>query len=127
MTDFTITPTTAEDTKEFFPKAASWRIRAKTVRINGTIVGIGGYSILPDGSRVAFLEASEEVCKEYPVILYRATIKFFEELKQRGTFRLIATCDSAREAAPRWLEHWGFIKVAVKNGEDIYKWQASEQ
>ena len=48
---YTITPTTGEDVKAFFPRLAPFRIRAVTIRVDGTIYGIGGYTTLPNGQR----------------------------------------------------------------------------
>ena len=120
MTNSEITPTTKADIREFFPRATDWRIKAITVRIDGEIKGIGGYAILPNGTRLAFLEASEEACKKYPMTLSRATKKFFSGL---NVSRMNATCDEARKAAPRWLERLGFKHMGNFNGEDLWQWR----
>ena len=117
------TPTTKADTEAFFPRAADWRIKALTVRIDGEIKGIGGIAILPNGAKVAFLEAKEEDCKKYRMALMRATKKFFRELDP-GTVKLCATCDASRESTPRWLEHLGFKRAGVTRGEEVWQWRA---
>lgn len=118
-----ITPTTAADVAEFFPKASPWRIRALTTRVDGRIVGIGGYAILPNGVRFGFMQASEEDIRQYPVVLYRATRKFFEDIQEAGVTRFTATADKNREAAPRWLERLGFTFIGEIEGESVFQWQ----
>lgn len=122
---YTISNTTSDDVREFFPKAQPWRIRAITVRVDGKVIGIGGYSILSNGKKVAFLEATEETIRAYPVILYRATRKFFDEIKAEGVFRMIACSDKNREAAERWLKYLGFSYLGKVENEDVWQWQQS--
>ena len=116
-------PTTRRDIEEFFPKASNWRIKALTVRVDGEIKGIGGFAIMPNGVKIAFLEASEEDCKKYPVTLLRAAKRFFRELDP-GIVKLSATCDAARKAASGWLEHLGFKKTGIAGGEEVWQWRA---
>jgi hypothetical protein len=120
---FSITPTTLEDVKEFFPRARPWRIRALTVRIDGSIHGIGGYANLENGTRIAFLEASEQTLKEHPVILHRAAIRFFKESREEGVTRFVACSDKSREAAERWLMRLGFTPLGEAEGERIWQWR----
>jgi RimJ/RimL family protein N-acetyltransferase len=125
--DYSVTPTTADDIAAFFPRAAPWRVRALTAKVDGKIVGIGGYAILPNGERIGFMEVPEENCKAYPVVLYRATRKFFGELREAGVSKVTVYPDKTREAAVRWLEYLGFRHVGEAKGESFYVWQHSQQ
>lgn len=118
-----ISATTPDDVRDFFPKASPWRIKAITGRVDGHIKGIGGVAFLPDGSRMVFLEASEEDCKRYPVTLHRAAKQFLSEMQGQGVSRVVARVDTRREAAVRWLERLGFECVWDSDGEVIYQWQ----
>lgn len=125
--EVSITPTTADDVREFYQVAIPWRIRALTVRVNGEIKGIGGYAILPDGNKVAFVEASEADCKRYRFALTRAVRRFFREVSDNGVRRLIACGVTFREASPRWLERLGFEMSGVIEGQTIYLWHMPRQ
>lgn len=122
----TIEPTTLEDVKEFFPKLAPFRMKAVTLRCEGKIYGIGGYLILPDGTKCMFLEAKEEHCRYVPRLLLKATRKFFQELKESGVRKLVAKLDPSREKAESFLKYLGFEKLAEVNGEVIYLWKSQD-
>lgn len=117
-----VTPTTAEDAREFLTELP-WRIQAVTGRVDGEVRGIGGITMLPDGTCAVFLEASEEDCRKYPVTLHREALKFLAAAKARGIRKLVAQVDSSREAAIRWLERLGFEYAGMVDGEVVYIWQ----
>lgn len=119
----TITPTTPADVAEFFPRASPWRIQALTVRVDGAIRGIGGYYYNTDGTRVAFVEATEADCRRYRVALAKAAKRFFHEIEDQGVRRLDATADLKRRAAERWLLHLGFNEVARTGNKVFYQWR----
>jgi hypothetical protein len=119
LADYSITPTTQDDVKAFFPQLAPFRIKALTIRVGGTIYGIGGYTTLPNGQRVGFFEASEEHIKHAPSIVYRATRQFMENLEREGVTRLIARCDFSRDKAEKWLLHFGFVRA----DGDVFLWR----
>lgn len=122
-TDVVVTPTTPADVDQFCKDKLPFRIRAVTGRVNGEIKGIGGVTTLPDGTLVAFLEASEDDCKRYPVALHRAARRFLADMEARGIHRIVARLDSTRDAAGRWLERLGFKPTSVVDGETYYTWQ----
>jgi hypothetical protein len=108
----TIEPTTPQDVAEFFPRLPPWgRICALTVRVDGRVVGIGGYYYNTDGTRVAFVEASEADCKKYRLALAKAARQFFAMCEAHGVRRLCAEADLSREAAARWLQRLGFNEM----------------
>lgn len=125
MTKVEIAPATAEDIASFYPQAVLWRVRALTMRVDDVIVAIGGHAVMPDGVNVAFVEISEETCRRYPLALERGARRFFKETKDRGTVRLIASCQAGREAAARWLAHLGFKLTGNVDGTDIYAWRSN--
>lgn len=118
-----ITNTTAADVLEFFDHPLPLRIRAKTVRIDGEIKGIGGLAFLRDGTRVAFLEAAEDDCRKYRVTLHRIARVFMTEARAAGIKRMVASFDGKREASKRWLARLGFEPVQMCDGEVFYLWQ----
>jgi hypothetical protein len=123
LTDYTITPTTLEDTRAFFPQMAIYRIKALTIRVDGVIYGIGGYTTLPNGQRVGFFEGKEEHIKHAPSIVYRATRQFMEDLERDGVTRVIARCDPNRDKAEKWLLHLGFVRA----DGDVFLWRSKRR
>jgi hypothetical protein len=121
-----ITPTTPADVAEFFPRASPWRIQALTVRVDGLIVGIGGYYYNTDGTRVAFVEAAEADCKRYRLALAKAARRFFREIDAQGVTRLCAEADLKREAAARWLQHLGFNEMHRTGNKSYWQWTSHE-
>jgi hypothetical protein len=101
-----VSPTTPGDVQRFL-RQLPWRIRAMTAKVDGQIKGIGGVALLPDGTAIAFLEASEDDCKRYPLTLHRTAKKLFDDMKGR---KIVAILDHEREAAPRWLARLGFAQ-----------------
>lgn len=118
-----ISPCTAEDIASFVKRPVPWRVRGLTVRVNGEIVGIGGYSIRGDGSRVAFVEASEMACKAHRLLLHKAANRVLRDAADNGVVKLVAFCDQSREAAARWLKRLGFEPAGTIKGEQVWKWQ----
>src|SRR3990167_7521406 len=106
-----VKPTTADDVREFFPEALPWRIKALTGRVGGQIKGIGGMAVLPDGTLAAFLEASEDDCRRYPITLHRAARRFLADARAQCVRKIMAKCDTGRVAAARWLERLGFERI----------------
>lgn len=96
------------------------------MRVDGTIIGIGGVAYHSDGSTVAFIEASEADCKRYPVTLHKAALRTLADLKSKGVRRVIAKVDPSREAAGRWLLRLGFKRFTHIDGQDGYLWQPSD-
>lgn len=120
----TIEPTTPSDVAEFFPRASPWRICALTVRVDGRVIGIGGYYYSDDGCRVAFVEASEADCKRYRITLAKAARKFFAMCDEHGVGRLCAEADLDRGAAGRWLHHLGFNESHRTETKSMWQWLA---
>lgn len=118
----TVSPTTAADVAAFFPKGISWRIRALTVRVDDTIIGIGGLAYLPDpdATVAAFIECSEDDARKYPVTLMKAAKMTLAMAREHGIRRMVALGDTARDAAPRFLERLGFRQAGTINGKKIY-------
>jgi hypothetical protein len=114
-----ITPATPADFQEFY------RWHALTVRVDGVIVGIGGYVILPDGTPHAFMDATEANCRRYRITLAKAVRRFFGELKAAGVQRIIASPDASFKAAERFLHHLGFNQISTINGKAVWQWAAS--
>lgn len=119
-----VAPTTPADVAEFLPDGLPWRIRAWTARRDSNVIGIGGIAYLPDGTMIAFLEASEEDCQKHRVTLHRMALRFFSQFKAQGARRIVAIVDAKREAAARWLKRIGFEPVGEVDGEVVYRWQA---
>ena len=123
--NYTITPTTLSDIKEFFPSLTPFRVKAVTVKVQGKIYGIGGYLLAPDGTKIMFMEADEANCKYMPSIVYRATLQVMDDLKKSGAKKVVAKLDKSRDKAERFLIHLGFKRLCEKDGEVIYQWQQS--
>ena len=123
MQKIELVPCTAEHVQRFLPEPLPWRIRALTALAGDTIVGIGGLSVLPDGTMMAFLQVTEEDAKRYPVALLRAAKRTIQQAIDAGTRRIVAKVDDSREAAPRFLEHLGFVRCSDVDGETVYLWQ----
>lgn len=118
----TVAPTTQDDVEAFL-QTRPWRLKAVTGRVNGEIKGIGGIAFLPDGLAVAFLEASEDDCRRYPITLHRTAKAFLDDARGRGMRNILALVDSKREAADRWLKRLGFERIGESGGEVVYQWR----
>src|SRR5438046_1497902 len=105
-----LTPTTPEDVLEFKQRTPPYRIKALTGRVDGRIVGIGGIAYLPDGTLVAFLEATDEA-RKHAVTLYKAAKQILQDAAASGHRKIVAIGDPEIDAVPRWLKHLGFEPV----------------
>lgn len=90
------------------------------------IIGIGGVTVTPDGTKAAFLQLSMEDAERFPITLHKTALQFIGELEASGVRRIVAICDEARPAAGRWLERLGFKPSGTVEGESIYLWQHSQ-
>lgn len=116
-----ITPTNQDDVDEFCPGQASpYRVKAWTARIDGRIVGIGGFGLMPNGVAIAFLNGSEDLRGRAALSLHRAVKRAIADMAARHR-RIIATCDENIEAAERWLVRLGFVPVS---GGKVWEWQS---
>lgn len=116
----TILPTQAEDVEEFCPgQTTPYRLRAWTARIDGKIVGIGGFGMMPNGTAIAFLNGTDDLRGKAALSLHRAVKRAIADLANRKR-QIIATCDQNIEAAERWLKRLGF--TPVEDGR-IWVWQ----
>ncbi len=102
-----ISATTLADCERFFGKAPDWRIRAMTAHVDGEPVAIGGLAYLPDNTVIAFLEGYDAV-KRFPLSIHKAVRRGLEDARRRGVRRIVSIADESVEAAPRWLERFGF-------------------
>ncbi len=116
-----VTPTTAEDVRDFIKDPLPYRIKAFTGRVEGKIVAIGGLTFMPDGTAVAFLEADDEARKN-PVALHKAGLRVMREAHAAGYRIVTALVDSGIEAAPRWLKRLGFEPQNIE-GETVFTWR----
>jgi hypothetical protein len=109
-----LSPTTLEDCERFFGKAPDWRIRAMTAHVDGEPVAIGGLAYLPDNTVIAFLEGYDAV-KRFPLSIHKAVRRGLEDARRRGVRRIVSIADEGVEAAPRWLERFGFRPLGQDN------------
>ena len=121
-----IVPTTLEHCEAFFPAPVPYRIRGLTaIDDDGTVIGIGGLAMLPEGAIAVFLEASEENAKKYPVTLYKAAQQVLSLAQNIGFMSLVTRADQRREAAARFLERVGFQPAGEVDGEVVWQWRQS--
>jgi hypothetical protein len=109
-----VRPTTLEDCEQLLGGKPAWRIRAMTADVDGAPVAIGGLAYLPDNTVFAFLEGAEAV-KRHPVAIHKAVRRGLDDAKRRGVRRILSIADEHIEAAPRWLERFGFVAAGHDN------------
>ena len=109
-----VRPTSLADCERLLGGKPEWRIRAMTVEVDGEPVALGGFAYTPDNSVFAFLEGSDAV-KRYPVAIHKAVRRGLEDAKRRGVRRVLSIADEHIEAAPRWLERFGFVPAGHDN------------
>lgn len=112
------TPATPSDFFEFTGELPPARVRAFTARVDGRIIGIGGIGLMPDGTRVAFTNLSEEA-HNYPIALHKAALFTLKTAREMGVKRLVATTVTNHPAAERWLLRLGFAKRVI-NGIGVF-------
>jgi len=109
-----VRPTTLADCEQLLGARPDWRIRAMTVEANSEPVAIGGLAYMPDNTVFAFVEGDEAV-KRYPVTIHKAVRRGLDDAKRRGVRRILSIADEHIEAAPRWLERFGFVPAGHDN------------
>lgn len=101
------------------------RVLAKTGRIDGKVVAVGGIAFYPSGARLAFCDISDEG-RKYPLSLHRGAKLVLKEAKRFGVKTVVVLCgDDVHEKTPNWLKHLGFRLDIVGEGRLAYVWKAS--
>ena len=116
-----LSPATVEDVRPFYATMPSHRLWAWVAKKDGTPIGVGGIYFLDDGTRVGFIELTEEG-EKHPRDLVKATRKFLKMLRDEGIPKIIAVPDPGIEAATRFMKHFGFQVVGEFQSHMIYVW-----
>lgn len=98
------------------PMVPPVRCRAYAARVDGRLIGVGGIAFMPDGTRVAFTELTDEA-RRYPVALHKAALRTLALARELGIKRLVATTFSGHPAAERWLVRLGFAPFGAGNSK----------
>lgn len=119
MSKVDISDAQASDFSDFGCNLPFVRVRAFTGRVDGKIIGIGGITFSPDGTRIAFCELSDEA-HNHKFALHRIGLRTIALARELKINELLAVADD-HAASERWLERLGF-KPFLVNGIKVYKW-----
>jgi hypothetical protein len=117
---FTLSPTTQSDIDAMTVVPLGHRIRAETARVGDEIVGVAGFSHLPDGSLCAFAFLTDAARKR-KIQLHKQALRGISDARARGAKRIIALASPDIPGAAKWLDRLGFSPV-LAGDQTIYVW-----
>jgi hypothetical protein len=111
--------TTREDIEDFCGTEVSPSVKAMTFEREDEIIGMGG--VVKCGGRwLAFFRITDEL-RPHKMVVARAAIRFFENLRKQGVKFVYAQRDMNEPTSGRWLESLGF---EMDPGMKLYRWRA---
>lgn len=118
----TITPATAEDFRTIIGHAPTLRARLLAARLDGEVIGIGGFVYKPDGTVWASMLATPRG-REFPAAVFRAGVLAMRHARRLGLTQVFASPDPGEPAAERFLARLGFARIGEADGEIIFCWR----
>jgi hypothetical protein len=118
----TFRPTRPEDLSAVIGEPLPFRIRAITVLVGDTVLGIGGIGFPPNGPVIAFVQQAPEA-RKYKVSFHRAGLMALRMIRESGVAEVVATADTDDPAALAWLKRLGFRPVRVVGTRVLFSWR----
>lgn len=97
-----------EDLESYKGRLLSVRSYSWVAEMDGEIVAVGGYGILPQGMAIIYLDAKNDIQRDHPLRLARMAMAVIRDARERGFRTIIAECDEKIEGADKFLEWLGF-------------------
>jgi hypothetical protein len=114
-----IRPSTVEDVMTMCGQEPALRMQAFSAFEDDTLIAVGGFMYLPNGSALAFLNIKDGAAEKYPVTLVKTFKRVVKAAMDAGRVHLYASpYDALGERAVWFLTKLGFRKAE----EGFYKW-----
>ena len=104
-------PASIADVMSYAGRLPHTQCRVWAGLVDGKVVALGGYTYLPSGVVVAFLDADEIVRQKCKLSLLKAAKTVLRDAKSRGLSVIHAEAGSGIEAAVPFLKHLGFTET----------------
>lgn len=114
-------PATAADFERLIGSRPRARARALAARLDGEVIGIGGFLYLPDGTVWASMLVTP-AGRKFPAAVYRAGVLAMRLARRVGLREIFASPDTDEPAAEPFLARLGFVRLCAP-GDPVYRWR----
>ena len=116
------TPATPEDFAALIRSQPVARVRAIAARLEGELLGVGGFLYQRDGTVWASMAIAPRG-RGFPAAIWRAGVMGMRMAERLGLREVLAVADKDQPAAGRYLERLGFTRIGEHKGEPLYRWR----